>query len=148
MDYHQALPIDSALVGEFRVLELLGSGGFANTYLALEEALGRRAAIKEFLPSALADRTGRFEVEVKTPAQAQLFSWARERFVREAKTLAKFRHPNIVRVFRVFEANETAYIVLEFVKGADLEHWLTRLGRLPTQLELDELFGPLLHALE
>ena len=68
--------------------------------------------------------------------------------MREAKTLAKFRHPNIVRVFRVFEANQTAYIVLEFVKGADLERWLTRLGRLPTQPELDELIAPLLDALE
>ena len=148
MDYHQALPIDSVLIGEFRVLELLGSGGFAKTYLALEEALGRRVAIKEFFPSDLAARRGSFEVEVKTPAQAKLFSWARERFVREAKTLAKFRHPNIVRVFRVFEANQTAYIVLEFVKGADLERWLTRLGRLPTQPELDELIAPLLDALE
>ena len=64
------------------------------------------------------------------------------------KTLAKFRHPSVVRVFRVFNANDTAYIVLEFVRGANMETWLKRIQRRPSQDELDHFLPPLLDALE
>lgn len=148
MAYQQTLSVGTVLIEEFRILGLLGSGGFANTYLALDLTLGREVAIKEYFPSDLAVRAGSEHVHVKSKAQEAQFEWALRRFVREAKTLAKFRHPSVVRVFRVFNANDTAYIVLEFVRGSNMETWLKALGRLPSQEELDTLLPPLLDALE
>ena len=136
------------MLDEFRIQGLLGSGGFANTYLATDLTLGREVAIKEFFPAELAVRSDARSVSVKSGAQANQFEWARSRFVREAKTLAKFRHPSVVRVFRVFDANNTAYIVLEFVRGANMGTWLKQLQRRPSQEEFDNLLPPLLDALE
>ncbi len=148
MAYEQTLPPGTELNDEFRIQGLLGSGGFANTYLAMDLTLGREVAIKEFFPSELAVRADSKSVSVKSKAQASQFEWARGRFVREAQTLAKFRHPSVVRVFRVFNANNTAYIVLEFVRGSNMGTWLKRLQRPPTQDEFDILLPPLLDALE
>lgn len=148
MAYQQTLPIDSVLIGEFRILGLLGSGGFANTYLAMDLTLGREVAIKEYFPSELAVRGDNSKVEVRSEGHESQFKWALRRFVREAKTLAKFRHTSVVRVHRVFNANETAYIVLEFVRGSNMESWLKQLERPPTQEELDSLLPPLLDALD
>ena len=69
-------------------------------------------------------------------------------FLEEARTLARFRHPSIVRVSRVFEAHSTAYMVMEFEQGQDFASWLKGLGRPPTQEELDRIAAPLLDALE
>ena len=148
MAYQQTLPADTDLIGEFRILGLLGSGGFANTYLAADLSLGREVAIKEFFPSDLAIRADSQSVSVKSADLEDRFQWAMGRFVREAQTLAKFRHPSVVRVFRVFNANDTAYIVLEFVQGANMATWLKQLERPPTQAELDFMLVPLLDALE
>ena len=78
----------------------------------------------------------------------QIFEWGRSNFLEEARTLARFEHPSIVRVARVFEANATAYMVMRFEEGRSFETWLTSLGRSPTQEELDAIVAPLLDALE
>lgn len=148
MEYRHTLPVDCELIDEFRILGPLGSGGFANTYLAYDLTLGREVAIKEYFPAGLAIRAATERVQVKSEGDEKQFRWGLNRFVREAKTLAKFRHPSVVRVFRVFDANDTAYIVLEFVRGANMETWLRSLERRPTQAELDQLLPPLLDALE
>ncbi len=148
MAYQQILPADTELIGEFQILSHLGSGGFANTYHALEKSLGREVAIKEYFPSDLAVRADNAHVEAKTPADEKHFKWGLRRFIREAQTLAKFRHPSVVRVLRVFEENDTAYIVMEFVSGSNMEAWLHALERRPTQPECDHLLAPLLDALE
>ncbi len=148
MAYQQILPAETELIGEFRILAHLGSGGFANTYQAFETSLGREVAIKEYFPSDLAVRADTLQVEAKTPSDEKHFKWGLRRFIREAKTLAKFRHPSIVRVHRVFEENDTAYIVMEYVTGSNMEAWLHALGRSLTQAECDRLLTPLLDALE
>src|SRR5204863_278522 len=76
------------------------------------------------------------------------FEWGRANFLQEARTLARFEHPSIVRVTRVFEANSTAYMVMRFEQGQSFEAWLTSLGRPPTQEELDRIATPLLEALQ
>lgn len=137
----------STLVGDYLIIRLLGSGGFGNTYLAMDRNLNREVAIKEFFPRDIAFREHQTTVSVKNAKFEGSFKSGLDRFVQEAKLLAKFRHPNIVRVFRTFEANHTSYIVLDFVRGPDLETWLRQLGRRPTQQELDELVVPLTDAL-
>ncbi|MBL8566773.1 MAG: protein kinase [Hyphomicrobiaceae bacterium] len=149
MAYQEPLPKDTLLLDEFKIVGLLGTGGFANTYLAHDSSLGREVAIKEYFPSELAIRVpGSTRVEFKSSAQEAQFNWALRRFVREAQTLAKFRHPSVVRVFRVFRSNNTAYMVLEFIHGSDMEAWLKQIARPPTQTELDHLLPPLLDALD
>ena len=69
-------------------------------------------------------------------------------FLQEARTLARFEHPSIVRVTRVFEANSTAYMVMRFEAGLSFEAWLKSLGRSPTQQELNSVTAPLLDALQ
>jgi hypothetical protein len=78
----------------------------------------------------------------------QISRRGRANFLEEARTLARFEHPSIVRVARVFEANATAYMVMRFEQGRSFATWLTSLGRSPTQQELDAIVAPLLDALE
>jgi hypothetical protein len=137
----------STLVGDYKIIRVLGSGGFGNTYLATDHNLNREVAIKEFFPRDIAFREDQTTVSIKSPKFEGNFKWGLDRFVQEAKLLAKFRHPNIVRVFRTFEANHTSYIVLDYVRGPNVEAWLQRLKRRPTQQELDELVAPLTDAL-
>jgi hypothetical protein len=137
----------TSLVGDYDIIRILGSGGFGNTYLAMDRSLNREVAIKEFFPRDIAFRADQTTVSIKNPKFEGSFKWALDRFVQEAKLLAKFRHPNIVRVFRTFEANHTSYIVLDYIRGTDLDNWLRHLRRRPTQQELDDLLVPLLDAL-
>ncbi len=133
-------------VDHYVIREVLGAGGFGITYLAEHEALGKQYAIKEYFPHAFSVRQG---MTVRaTSASDGTYKWGLDRFVTEARALAKFKHPAIVDVNSIFEANGTAYIVLGYEAGADMSAWLKSLGRMPTQEELDRLLGPLLSALE
>ena len=76
------------------------------------------------------------------------YKWGLERFIEEAQTLARFVHPNIVRVYRYFRANNTGYMVLHFEEGGSFKAWLKGLKRAPRQAELDSIVAPLLDALE
>src|SRR5262245_44299667 len=87
-------------------------------------------------------------VRAKSERHRKTFEWGRSNFLKEARTLARFEHPSVVRVSRVFEANSTAYMVMSFERGQSLESWLRGLGRPPTQAELDAIVVPLLGALE
>lgn len=143
-----ALPPGTELIGEFRIERVLGAGGFGMTYLAVETALARLVTIKEYFPT---DFAARVEGGLAQPRDADSeadFKWGLDRFIDEAQALAKFDHPNIVRVFRYFQANGTAYMVLTFEEGQSLKGWLRALGRAPRQRELDEVIPPLLDALE
>lgn len=105
----------------YEIESILGQGGFGITYLARDTNLDQLVAIKEFLPTDLAVRTRDSSVHPLSDGHSDTYGWGLSRFVNEAKTLAKFRHPNIVLVHSVFEANETAYMVMEYVKGRTLE---------------------------
>ena len=143
-----ALPTGTGLVGDFKIERMLGAGGFGITYLAHETALDRRVTIKEYFPTELAVR-GENLVALPRDAEAKVdFEWGLVRFIDEAQTLARFDHRNIVKVYRYFRANDTAYMVLHFEEGHSLKGWLKSLGRQPRQRELDVVIEPLLAALE
>jgi len=143
-----ALPSGTELVGDYRIERVLGAGGFGVTYLADEIALARLVTIKEYFPSDIAARTQGIGAAPRSKDCAGDYRWGLDRFVEEAQTLAKFNHTNIVRVYRYFLANNTAYMVLHFEEGQSLKAWLKGLGRAPRQKELDAIVGPLLDALE
>ena len=140
-DHRYALPPGHRL-GEYRIEHYLGSGGFGITYLATDENLDLQVAIKEYLPSDLAMRNADNSVVVKTAEDEGDFEWGRERFLDEARSLARFNHPNIVRVKRFFEAHGTSYIVMDYVDGEPLSNLLKRKGTL-TEAEVRQMVLPL-----
>jgi len=140
-----ALPRGYSLL-EYRVESVLGTGGFGVTYLATDANLNLKVALKEYLPGDFAARAGDSSVQPKPGDASESFQWGLQRFMDEAKTLASFRHPNIVRVMRFFEANKTGYMVMEFVEGKPLQEWIGTRRPLP-QSTLQALVGPLLDGL-
>ncbi|MGE0485609.1 MAG: protein kinase [Gammaproteobacteria bacterium] len=131
----------------YRIDKVLGQGGFGITYLAFDTNLDQPVAIKEYLPMELAVRDGDHSVYPASRAHDKRYRWGLDRFLTEARTLARFKHPAIVRVLSVFEANNTAYMVMEYQDGLSLQAVLDRRGTLPQQ-ELVALVLPLLDGLE
>jgi len=146
MEAPNALPAGHALQ-EYRIEKVLGVGGFGLTYLALDENLHLRVAVKEYLPADIAVRASDRTIAPRSEETAEIFGWGKRRFLDESRTLASFRHPNIVRVMRFFEANGTAYMVMEFVEGAPLPDWV--IARRPlAEAQVAALLAPLLDGLE
>ena len=141
-----ALPAGYALQ-EYRIEKVLGVGGFGLTYLALDSNLNLRVALKEYLPDDVAARGADQSIGPRSPDAADTFGWGKQRFLDESRTVASFRHPNIVRVMRFFEANGTAYMVMEFVEGAALTDWMKTRRPLSEALA-SSLIGPLLDGLQ
>jgi len=141
-----ALPSGYAL-HEYRIEQTLGVGGFGLTYLATDSNLNLKVAIKEYLPGDLAQRCEDQSVRPKSESTSESFKWGLSRFLDESRTLASFRHPNIVRVLRFFETNSTAYMVMEFVAGQPLGEWI-RSRRPLEQATVLAIAGPLLDGLE
>jgi len=148
MNTRDVLPPGTMLDGKYRIDRLIGAGGFGMTYRAHDLGLNQTVAVKEYYPAQFGMRDGTLTVRPATAKDRDLFDRLKESFLREARTLAQFRHPAIVRVVSVFEGHGTAYMVMEFEDGQSLKSWLDGLGRAPTQAELDRIVAPLLEALE
>ncbi|HSI00192.1 MAG TPA: protein kinase [Reyranella sp.] len=130
-DNVQALPLGTTL-GDYRLDAVIGHGGFGITYRAFDSQLAKVVAIKEYLPVEFAVRDGS-NVVPRGARFAEDFTWGRERFLDEARALARFRHPHIVPVMRFLLANGTAYTVMEFEDGRSVGELLRPSGRrLPT----------------
>ena len=116
----EALPAGTNLLGEqFTIERPLSNGGFGITYLAQDNFLSRRVVIKECYPETFCRREGR-DVLVRSAQHEEKYRAIVKMFMREARAIAKLRHPNIVGVHRIFEDNKTAYMVLDLINGRDL----------------------------
>ena len=133
---------------EYLIGRLLGHGGFGLTYLAQDTNLNSLVAIKEFLPQEFAVRGADSAVIPKSDFDADSYRWGLDRFKEEARALARFKHPNIVRVSRLLEANGTAYMVMDFEPGMTLSQYLKRYGPTLDEGRLLGLFLPVLDGLE
>ena len=143
---YNALPQGHPLA-EYELVRVLGRpGGFGITYLGYDDNLDRAFAIKEYLPSDFATRTTNHSVVPQADDVRGDFQWGLDRFLDEAKTLARFPHPHIVEVYRYFEEHGTAYIVMEYVEGETLSAYIERKGML-SEAELKGILYPLLDAL-
>ena len=113
----------------YRILNLLGRGGFCYTYHAYDNVLGVEVAIKEYFPHGVASRSNGNTVTVFTEQDAVTFEKGKRRFLQEARALAKFNGmPGIVSVYDFFEEFSTAYIVMEFLRGRNLRDYMKDLG--------------------
>jgi serine/threonine protein kinase len=117
-DVH-ALPVGHQL-NQYRIEAVIGRGGFGITYQAQDTTLRKLVAVKEYLPVEFAVRATDASVQARARRLEQDYRWGLERFLDEARTLAHFRHPNLVPVLLFFEANGTAYMVMEFERGSSL----------------------------
>jgi len=134
-------------LNQYEVLNILGAGGFGITYMARDTSLDTMVAIKEYMPGDLAVRQDGSQVTAKSSLSKGDFDWGMDRFLSEARTLARFRHPNIVRVNQIFQANNTAYLVMEYAKGHSLDDVLQKSGPLSEE-QTKEILSPILDGLK
>jgi hypothetical protein len=146
MSAQNALPVGTRL-GEFEITEIIGAGGFGIVYLAEDHSLHRKVALKEYMPAALAARTGGATVAVKSERHAETFQAGLRSFINEARLLAQFDHPSLVKVYRFWEGNGTAYMVMPFYEGMTLKQVLGEPDGHPDEAWLKRLLGQLLDAL-
>ncbi|HUL95678.1 MAG TPA: cache domain-containing protein [Usitatibacter sp.] len=131
---------------EYKIGGILGQGGFGIAYAATDVNLAARVVIKEYLPEEFAYRTIDNTVQARDDIDQEFYQNGLDSFLVEARTLATFRHRNIVRVARFFEANNTAYMVLEYERGQSLKSFRRKHETLP-EATLASLLAPLLDGL-
>ncbi len=144
------LPPGTVLQEKYLMGRALGQGGFGITYLAYDTTLNIKLAIKEYMPQQLATRTGgERTVTVFKKSLAEEFNYGMNKFLEEARTLARFNeHPNIVTVRDYFEANNTAYLVMNYHEGVTLQSYLeSKGGKIEVEQALN-IFMPVLDALK
>jgi serine/threonine protein kinase len=133
---------------EYEFQGILGQGGFGVTYLAIDLNLNKKVAIKEYFPREFAGRdAGQTIRPAGNKDDRETFEWGLKRFLDEARTLALFEDPNIISVKRFFEANGTAYLVMEYCDGLSLDEVIKKDGPLDEK-KLLSLLSPLLASLE
>jgi len=143
-----ALPVGTRL-SEFEIVGLVGEGGFGIVYLADDHSLQRRVAIKEYMPSSLATRGEDASVVVRSERHSDTFEIGRRSFVNEARLLAQFDHPALLKVYRFWEANGTAYMAMPYYAGKTLRDVLReRQGPPPDESWIRKILGPVMDALE
>jgi serine/threonine protein kinase/HAMP domain-containing protein len=133
---------------EYRIDRVLGQGGFGIAYKATDVNLNAQVVIKEYLPEEFAFRALDNTVQARDDTDQEFYQNGLDSFLVEARTLATFRHRHIVRVARFFEANKTAYMVLEYERGQSLKSWRKKHGDAIDETTMVSLLAPLLDGLE
>ncbi len=144
------LPYRTILNGQFIVGKVLGKpGGFGITYLGWDINLATLVAVKEYLPRDYAGRdSDHASVMAHSNEDASLFRFGLEQFLHEARTLARFDHPNVVRTRSFFEQNGTAYLVMDYLQGVNLAEYLLAQGGRLTERQASEIMMPIIDGLQ
>ena len=141
------LPLGTHL-RDYEITGLIGEGGFGIVYLAWDHSLQRKVAIKEYMPASMASRVaGSSAIVVKSERHVDTFKAGLKSFVNEARLLARFDHPALVKVYRFWEENGTAYMAMPFYEGPTLKSALAAMGHAPSEAQLRAWLAPLLDAL-
>lgn len=144
-----SLQRNTGLIGRYVIQEVLGQGGFGITYLGIDKLYGNKVAIKEYYPQEIAMRKAQYEdvVTVTSIEEKNNYDKGKKRFLDEAQVMARFnKNEGIVKILDFFEANNTAYIVMEYLEGITLKQYLGKYGVLQFR-NLIEMMLPLLEAL-
>jgi len=117
--------------GKYTIISILGQGGFGITYLGVQSGLDRKVAIKEFFIREMCKRDDSTNhVTLGTEGSRETVDMYRQKFLKEARSIAQLNHPNIVRIIDVFEENGTAYYVMEYAEGGSLKDKVKEKGSL------------------
>lgn len=118
--------------GKYKIVGHISSGGFGNTYEGVHTMMDTRVAIKEFFPKMFCNRDeNTSHITVATQSNKELVDKLRKKFIEEAKAIFKMNHPNIVKVHDIFEENDTAYYVMDYIDGKSLGDIVKQRGPLP-----------------
>lgn len=146
-DTSDTLPVGTRL-GEFEILSLIGKGGFGIVYRAYDHSLESEVALKEFMPSGLASRSQSVLITVRSRADIDTFNMGLQSFIKEARMLRRFDSPSLVKVFRFWEANGTAYMVMPFYEGMTLKQAVKAKSIVPDETWIKFFLGSLLDAID
>lgn len=144
-----SLQRNTGLIGRYVIQEVLGQGGFGITYLGIDKLYGNKVAIKEYYPQKIAMRKAQYEdvVTVTSIEEKNNYNKGKKRFLDEAQVMARFnKNEGIVKILDFFEANNTAYIVMEYLEGITLKQYLGKYGVIQFR-NLIEMMLPLREAL-
>jgi serine/threonine protein kinase len=134
--------------GELEIVRVVGVGGFGIVYLARDHSLERDVALKEYMPSSLASRGVGPQITVRSGSFAETYAIGLRSFVNEARLLARFDHPSLVKVYRFWEANATAYMVMPYLPGQTLREARRAMTQPPSEAWVRGVIDPILGALD
>ena len=124
--------------GKYRIEKVLGQGGFGITYLATQDLLDRKVAIKEFFFKEYCEREGNTNtITLGTQSIKATVERFLKKFIKEAKTISSLHHPNIIQIHDIFRENNTAYYVMEFIDGVSLGEMVKTKGALPESVAVE-----------
>lgn len=135
-------------VAEFEITDIVGEGGFGTVYLALDHSLQRTVALKEYMPPALASRGRDKNVVVRSKRHQETFDAGLKSFINEARLLAQFDHPALIKVHRFWEENNTAYMAMRFYEGRTLKDIISDEPAMMTETWWKSVLKPILEALD
>lgn len=141
------LPVGTRLA-DFEIIGLIGEGGFGIVYLAFDHSLQRTVAIKEYMPGAFASRKTDRSVAVRSQRDQDTFATGLKSFINEARLLAQFDHPALIKVYRFWEENNTAYMAMRYYEGQTLKSVTRNNPELITEAWLKAMLKPVLEALD
>ncbi|GGC82846.1 serine/threonine-protein kinase [Undibacterium terreum] len=141
------LPVGTRL-GDFEITGIIGEGGFGIVYLAFDHSLRRTVAIKEYMPVALAGRGPDDSVVIRSTKHSEAFGTGLESYINEARLLAQFDHPSLVKVYRFWKQNKTAYMAMQYYEGHTLKYIVEHHPELIDEAWLINMLRSILGALE